>query len=178
MTSCSVSQNVDTELDQPPTSQARPRGNDHLRPSKLAARALRSVEHTPSKFAHDPCSVRRGLVVAFKCCVRKARFSRCPDRLWNRTREARALCGFQRHKGENLLPGMFYVFRSRDCRPDGTVCGMIAYDTPSCLFMCLCVFHDECLDRCARRGIPALNLLTTLVNTPSRALHTPRRTST
>ena len=56
---CSVSQKVGAELGQAPTSQARPGDTDHLRPSNLAARTLRSVEHTPSKFGHDPCRVRR-----------------------------------------------------------------------------------------------------------------------
>ena len=74
MTSCSVSRKHDTELGHAPTSQARPRDTGHLRPSKLAASTLRSVEHTPSKFGHDPCPVKRGLVATVKCCVRKARF--------------------------------------------------------------------------------------------------------
>ena len=43
-----------------------------------------------------------------KCCVLKTRFFGCPGRLWNRTREARALCGFQHHKGENLFYLLFY----------------------------------------------------------------------
>ena len=107
MTSCSISQKVGAELAHAPTSQARTRDTDHLRPSNLAARTLRSVEHTPSKFGHDPCTVRRGIVAAVKCCVRKTRFFRCPGRLLNRTREARALCGFQHHKGEKLLCFLF-----------------------------------------------------------------------
>ena len=69
---------------------------------------------TSSKFDHDPCSVRRGLVAAVKRCVRKTRFFRCPDRLWNRTSEARALCGFQHDKGENL--SCFSVVRSQNDR--------------------------------------------------------------
>ena len=77
MASCSVSPNVDTELGQAPTSQARPRDTDHLRPTKLAARTLHSVKHAASKFGHDPCPVRRGLVAAVKCCV-KSTFFRCP----------------------------------------------------------------------------------------------------
>ena len=81
----------------------------YVRPSNLAARTLRSVEHTPSKFSHDPCPVRRGLVAAVKCCVRKARFFRCPGRLWNKTREARALCGFQHHKGEKKIVFCFPI---------------------------------------------------------------------
>ena len=74
MTSGSVSQKVDTEIGPPPTSEAIPRDTDNLRPSKVVARTVRPVEHTPSKFGHDPCRVNRGLVVAAKCCVRKARF--------------------------------------------------------------------------------------------------------
>ena len=83
MTSFSVSQKVDTE-----TGQVSKSHRDL--PSNLAARTLRSVEHTPSKFGHGPCRVRQGLVAAVKRCVRKARVFRCPGRLWNRTREARA----------------------------------------------------------------------------------------
>ena len=70
----SVSQKYGTELGQAPTSQARSRDTDHLRPSNLAARTLSLVEHTLSKFSGDPCPVRRGIVAAVKCCVRKARF--------------------------------------------------------------------------------------------------------
>ena len=74
---CSVSQKIDTELGQAPTSQARRRDTDHLRPSNLAARTLSLVGHTLSKFGGDPCPVRRALAAAVKCYVRKARFSRC-----------------------------------------------------------------------------------------------------
>ena len=63
-----------TEQDQDPTSQARPRDTDHLRPSNLVARTLYLVEHTPSKFGHDP-PLRRGLVAAIKCCVRKKKIA-------------------------------------------------------------------------------------------------------
>ena len=37
-------------------------------------------EHTLSKFCRDPCPVRRGLVAAVMCCVRKARFFLCRQR--------------------------------------------------------------------------------------------------
>ena len=94
---------VDTELGQPPMSQARPRDTDRLPHSKLAARTLRSVEHTPSKFGDDPWPVRRGLVAAVSVVCEKHVFSL----LWNRTREARALCGFQHHKGEKLFCFLF-----------------------------------------------------------------------
>ena len=90
---------------------------DHLRPSnfKLGARTLRSVEHTPSKFGHDLCRVRRGLVAAVKCCLRKTRFF-----------AVRAGCGTERKKPEGLVrvstpqrgkPVLFSVFRSYNCRP-------------------------------------------------------------
>ena len=46
-------------------------------------------------------------MAAVKCSVRKARFFRCPGRLLNRTRAARALRGFQHHKGEHLLCFLF-----------------------------------------------------------------------
>ena len=62
------------EIGQAPTSQARPRDEDHLRPSNLAARTLSLVEHALSKFGGDPCPARRGLAAAVKCYVRKARF--------------------------------------------------------------------------------------------------------
>ena len=101
----SVSQRVDTELGQAPTSHARPRETDHLRTSNLAARTLSLVEHTLSKFGGDPCPLRRGIAAAVKCYVRKARFSRFF--LLNRTREARALCGFQHHKRDNLFCILF-----------------------------------------------------------------------
>ena len=107
MTSCSVSQKVDTELCQARTSQARPRDTDHLRPSNLAERTLSLVEHTRSKFGGEPCPVRRGIMAGVKCCVLKTRFFGCPGRLWNRTREARALCGFQHRTGENLFCFLF-----------------------------------------------------------------------
>ena len=104
MTSCSVSQKVDTELGQAPTSQARPRDTDHLRPSNLAARTLSLVEHTLSKFGGDPCPVRRGIAGSGEVLCEKITFFRL---LLNRTREARALCGFQHHKGENLFCFLF-----------------------------------------------------------------------
>ena len=68
------------EIGQAPTSQARPRDADHLRPSNLAAKTLSLVEHTLSKFGGDPCSLRRGLAAAVKCYVRKARFFSCRQR--------------------------------------------------------------------------------------------------
>ena len=92
----SVSQKVDTELGQAPTSQATPRDTDHLLPSNLAARTLSLVEHTLSKFGGDPCPVRRGIAGSGEVLCEKITFFRL---LLNRTREARALCGFQHHKG-------------------------------------------------------------------------------
>ena len=60
----------------------RPRDTDHLlvRPSNLAARTVSLVEHTLSKFGGDPCPVRRGLVAAMNCYVRKARCFLCRQR--------------------------------------------------------------------------------------------------
>ena len=57
-----------------PSKTSRPRDTDQLRPSNLAARALSLVENTLSKFSGDPCPVRRGIVAAVKCFVRKVRF--------------------------------------------------------------------------------------------------------
>ena len=67
-------------MGQAPTSKARPRDTDHLRPSNLAARTLSIVEHILSKFDGDPCPVRGGTVAAVKCYVRKARFFLCRQR--------------------------------------------------------------------------------------------------
>ena len=62
-------------------AHARPRDTDDLvRPSNLAARTLRLVEDTLSKFGRDPCSVRRGVVAATKCYACKARFLLCKQR--------------------------------------------------------------------------------------------------
>ena len=103
MTFCSVWQNVDTELGQAPASQARPRDTDHLRPSYLAARTLRSVEHTPSSFGHDPCAVRRGLMTAVNCCVRKARFFDVRAKAVEQNRSQSVVWVFQHHQRENLF---------------------------------------------------------------------------
>ena len=77
MTSSSVSQKNDPELGQPPRSQQDLETDYPLeRPSNLAARTLSLAEHTLSKLSGDPCPVRRGIVAAVKCYVRKARFVR------------------------------------------------------------------------------------------------------
>ena len=55
------------EIGQAPTSQARPRDADHLRPSNLAGRTINIVEHTISKFGGDRCPVNRGFAPAVKC---------------------------------------------------------------------------------------------------------------
>ena len=101
---CSVSQKVYTEVGQAPTYQARSREADHLRPN-LAARTLRSVEHTPSKFGHDPCPVRRGFVAAVKCCERKA----CSGQALEQNQRSQSLMwvSIQYHKGENLCCFLF-----------------------------------------------------------------------
>ena len=62
----------DTELGQAPTSLGRPRDKDHLPRSNLAARTLSSVDNALSNGC-DLCPVRRGLVAAVKCYVRKTR---------------------------------------------------------------------------------------------------------
>ena len=62
------------EMGQAPTSQARPQDTDHLQPSHLAARTLSLVEHMLSTFGGDPCPVRRRLVAAVMCYVRKQTF--------------------------------------------------------------------------------------------------------
>ena len=52
-------------MGQAPTSQARPRDTDHLRPSNLAAKTLSVVERTLFKVGGDPCPMRRGLLAGF-----------------------------------------------------------------------------------------------------------------
>ena len=54
-------------MGQAPTPQARPRDNDHLRPSNLAASTLSLAEHALSNFGGDPCPVRRGIAAAVQC---------------------------------------------------------------------------------------------------------------
>ena len=63
----------------------------------------------PSKLGHDPCPVRRELVAAGTCCVRKAAFFRCSCRLWS-------LIWVSTPQRRKL--GLFSVFRSRNCRLD------------------------------------------------------------
>ena len=105
-TSCSVSQKVGTELGQDPTSQARDRDTDHLRPSNLAARTLRSVEHTPSMFGYDSCrgedSWRQSSVV----CEKSTFFSLSRQAVEHNKR-SQGLVWFQHHKGENLFRFLF-----------------------------------------------------------------------
>ena len=95
------------QMGQAPTSQAKPRDTDHLRPSNLAAGTLSLVEHTLSKFGDDPCPVRRGLAAAVKCYVRKARFF---SLLLNRTKEARECCvGLNTTKGKTCFVSCFPI---------------------------------------------------------------------
>ena len=114
MNSCYVSQKLDTELGHAPTFQARPRDTDHLRPSNLAAGALRSVEHAPSKFRHDPCPVRRGFVAAVKYCVRKARFVAVREGCGTERAKPRPCVGFNTTKAKTCFVS---VFRPHNCRP-------------------------------------------------------------
>ena len=46
-------------------------------------------------------------MVAVKCCVRKSTNLSLSRQAVNRTREARALCGFQHHKGDILSSFLF-----------------------------------------------------------------------
>ena len=82
-------------------------------PQNVAAKTLRSVERTPSKFGDGPCPVRPGLVVTVKCCVQKARF-RCPGRPWNNRTKSLVLVSTPQQRGK---PVLFSVFRSHHCRP-------------------------------------------------------------
>ena len=108
---CSASQNVDTEMGQAPCPK-RDLETHSTHGLQIWQRGL--CVHTSSKLRHNPSPVKRGTVVAVNCCVRKARFFRFPNGLWNRTREALALCGIQHHKGETL----FVLF------PDPTIVGL------------------------------------------------------
>ena len=78
-------------------------------PQNLAARTLSVEEHTLSKFCRDPCPVRCGLVAAVKCYVRKTHFffSLLGQVLEQNKRSQSLVCGFQHHKGENLLCFLF-----------------------------------------------------------------------
>ena len=104
-------------MGQAPTSQARPRDTDHLRPSNLAARTLNLWSiHTLSTFGGDPCPVRRGLVAAVKCYVRKARFFLCRQRSERTPSLPTALlAGFSTMKGN---PVLFSVFWYDNCWPN------------------------------------------------------------
>ena len=95
----------------PRPSQARPGDADHLRPSNLAARNLRSVEHTPSKFGHGPRPVRPGLVAAVQCCMRKACFFAVVEQ---NERTQSLGCVSTPQKGK---PVLFSVFWNDNCRP-------------------------------------------------------------
>ena len=103
------------EMGQAPTSQARPRDTDHLRPPNLAASTLGLVDYTLSKFGGDPCPVRRGLAAAVKCYVRKARFFLCRQRSERTPSLPTALlAGFSTIK-RNLV--LFSVFWYDNCPP-------------------------------------------------------------
>ena len=65
------SEKNDIERGQAPTSQARSRDTDHLRPSNLAARILSWWSIHSPKIGHDPCSEWRGLVAAVKSDMRE-----------------------------------------------------------------------------------------------------------
>ena len=119
MTSCSVSQKVGTELGQAPTSQARPRDINHLRPSNLAARTLHSVEHISSTFGYDPCPVRQGLVAAVKRCVRKARFFAVREQ--NKGNQSLVWVSTPQ-RGKSFL---FSVFQSHNCWPKADYLSLI-----------------------------------------------------
>ena len=91
------------EMVQAPTSQARPRDKDHLRPSNLAARTLSLVEHTLSKFGGDPCPVKRGIAAVVKCYVRKAHFFRV---CWTEREKPEPCVGFNTTR-DNLFCFLF-----------------------------------------------------------------------
>ena len=101
MTSCFVSQKNDKRNgsgSHAPSKTSR-HTVDHLLPGNLAARPLRSVEHTSCKFGREPCPVRRGFIAAVKCFVQKTFFF--PS--FGTKKKLIALCRFQHHKGEILF---------------------------------------------------------------------------
>ena len=130
MTSCSgiAKMLVYTELGQAPTSQARSRDTDDLRPSNLTARALRSVEHTRSKFGHGPCPVRRGLVAAVRCCGRKTRFFAVRAGFVTEQEEPEPCVGFNTTKGKTCFVLCFPIHH---CRPKIAWRSVPGTDTPS-----------------------------------------------
>ena len=86
-----------------------PRETSRRRPSmalKLGREDLRSVDHTPSKFGHDPFPVRRGLVAAVKCCMRKSRFFAVRTCFGTEIRSYN-LVWVSTPKGENLFSFLF-----------------------------------------------------------------------
>ena len=129
MTSCSVSQKVDTELGQAPTLQARPRDTDHLQPSNLAARALRSVQHAPYKFGHDPCPVRQDSWRQSSAVCEKHVFF-APRADYGTEQQKPGPCGgFNTTKGK---PVLFSVFRTHMPQVEGSIPGVLS----SCFFIC------------------------------------------
>ena len=141
-TSCSVSQKVGTELGQACTSQARPRDTHHLlvRALNLAARTLRSVEHTPSKFLSWPApSEARTRGCSQVLCAKSTIFCR-PTRLGTEQEKPAPCVGFNTTKAKACFvlcfpvpqlrlvwvstpqrrkPVLCSVFRSHHCRPSG-----------------------------------------------------------
>ena len=64
-----------TELCRAPASQATPRDTEHLKKIQSWQRGVYVQWNMRLPwYGHDPRPVRRGLVPAVKCCVRKARF--------------------------------------------------------------------------------------------------------
>ena len=107
------SEKNDPEMGQAPTSQARPRDTDHLRPSNLEAGTLTLVERTLSNFGGDPCPVRRGLVAVVKCCKSTFFLAHAVNRK-DRSLPTALLAGFSTMKGN---PVLFSVFQSHNSRP-------------------------------------------------------------
>ena len=114
MTSFSIQQKAHTKMDQAVTPQTRPPGTDHLRASNLPPTTLCSVEHAPSKYRSNPCSVRRALGGGGQCCVEKHVFL-LTQAGFGTGKRVIALCGFQHHKGEP--PVSVSVVRSHKNRP-------------------------------------------------------------
>ena len=104
------------EMGQAPTSQARPRYTDHVRPSNLAARTLSLVEHMLSKFGGDTyvaCEARTHGSNEVLCANSTFFLVQAVNRN-DPSLPTALLAGFSTMKGK---PVLFSVLRPHNCRP-------------------------------------------------------------
>ena len=116
MTSCCVSQKVNTENGSGPrVPSERPRDTDHSRP--LAARTLTLSGACTLQVGQGPWPVRRGLVwwQSSPAECEKVVFFRCPGRLfWEQNKRSQSLVWVSTPQRQNLFVP---VLRSHNCRP-------------------------------------------------------------